>query len=142
VKDLFARPAVSNDRLSINRQGNVVLTLKTPWGNGTTHSMLTPMEFMQRLAALVPQPRLHLIRFHGVLAPNAKLKSKVVPVPPRPTNKGEGDWIVVLAIAHMRQRLQALGADAVGYMPDETARWLRDEVAMWAAVVKASGATV
>ena len=39
------------------------------------------MEFMQRLAALVPRPRLHLIRFHGVLAPNAKLKSRVVPVP-------------------------------------------------------------
>ncbi len=35
---------------------------------------------MQRLAALVPRPRLHLARFHGVLAPNAKLRSKVVPV--------------------------------------------------------------
>ncbi len=30
---------------------------------------------MQRLAALVPRPRLHLIRFHGVLAPNAKLRA-------------------------------------------------------------------
>ncbi len=38
-----------------------------------------PLEFMQRLAALVPRPRLHLIRFHGVLAPNAKLRSLVVP---------------------------------------------------------------
>ncbi len=33
---------------------------------------------MQRLAALVPRPRLHLIRFHGVLAPNAKLRALVV----------------------------------------------------------------
>ena len=33
---------------------------------------------MQRLAALVPRPRLHLIRFHGVLAPNAKLRAMVV----------------------------------------------------------------
>jgi hypothetical protein len=32
-----------------------------------------------RLAALVPRPRLHLIRFHGVLAPNAKLRARVVP---------------------------------------------------------------
>jgi hypothetical protein len=31
------------------------------------------LEFLQRLASLVPRPRLHLIRFHGVLAPNAKL---------------------------------------------------------------------
>jgi len=37
---------------------------------------------MQRLAALVPRPRLHLIRFHGVLAPNAKLRAQVVPQEP------------------------------------------------------------
>ncbi len=34
---------------------------------------------MQRLAALVPRPRLHLIRFHGVLAPNAKHRSAIIP---------------------------------------------------------------
>ena len=50
-----------------------------------------PLEFMERLAALVPRARLHLIRFHGVLAPNAKLRSKIVPAPPEratepPTN--------------------------------------------------------
>ena len=42
---------------------------------------MEPLEFMERLAALVPRPRLHLIRFHGVLAPNAKLRSKIVPSP-------------------------------------------------------------
>ena len=52
---------------------------KTPWRDGTTHLVMSPLEFMQRLAALVPRPRLHLIRFHGVLAPNAKLRSLVVP---------------------------------------------------------------
>jgi hypothetical protein len=36
---------------------------------------------MQRLAALVPRPRLHLIRFHGVLAPHAKLRAAIVPSP-------------------------------------------------------------
>ena len=39
---------------------------------------------MQRLAALVPRPRLHLIRFHGVLAPNAKLRALFVPQEPEP----------------------------------------------------------
>jgi hypothetical protein len=43
---------------------------------------MEPLEFMERLAVLVPRPRLHLIRFHGVLAPNAKLRSKIVPAPP------------------------------------------------------------
>ena len=87
----ITRPAIANERLSVNREGNVVLKLKTAWRNGTTHIVLTPMEFMQRLAALVPRPRLHLIRFHRVLAPNAKLRSKVVPAAPQQTTKGEGD---------------------------------------------------
>jgi len=39
---------------------------------------MEPLEFMQRLAALVPRPRLHLIRFHGVLAPNARLRSAII----------------------------------------------------------------
>ena len=34
---------------------------------------------MQRLATLVPRPRLNLIRFHGVLAPNAKLRPEIIP---------------------------------------------------------------
>ena len=55
-----------------------MLKLKTPWKDGATHIQLTPLEFMQRLAALVPRPRLHLTRFHGVLAPNAKLRAMVV----------------------------------------------------------------
>jgi hypothetical protein len=42
---------------------------------------MSPLEFMQRLAALVPRPRLHLIRFHAVLAPNAKLRREIVPSP-------------------------------------------------------------
>jgi hypothetical protein len=37
---------------------------------------------LQRLAALVPRPRLHLIRYHGVLAPNSKLRARVVPQGP------------------------------------------------------------
>jgi hypothetical protein len=59
-----------------------VLKLKTPWRDGTTHLVMSPLEFMQRLAALVPRPRLHLIRFHGVLAPNAKMRAQVVPQEP------------------------------------------------------------
>ena len=42
---------------------------------------MSPLEFMQRLAALAPRPRLQLIRFHGVLAPNAQLRGKIIPSP-------------------------------------------------------------
>jgi putative transposase len=75
----ITRPAVANGRLTRNRAGQVVLTLKTPYRDGTTHIVMSPLEFMERLAALVPRPRLHLIRFHGVLAPNAKLRPEIIP---------------------------------------------------------------
>jgi hypothetical protein len=84
----ITRPALANDRVQINAAGQVELKLKTPWRDGTTHQVMSPLEFMQRLAALVPRPRLHLIRFHGVLAPNAKLRAKVVPqAPAEPAQK-------------------------------------------------------
>jgi len=75
----ITRPALANERLSRNAKGQVVLKLKSPTRDGTTHIVMQPQEFMQRLAALVPRPRLHLIRFHGVLAPNAKLRAAVIP---------------------------------------------------------------
>jgi len=80
----IARSALADARVRTNAAGQVVLKLKTPWRDGTTHLVMSPLEFMQRLAALVPRPRLHLIRFHGVLAPNAKLRAQVVPQEPEP----------------------------------------------------------
>ncbi len=75
----ITRPALANERLSRNAKGEVVPKLKSPDRHGTTHIVMQPQEFMRRWAALVPRPRLHLIRFHGVLAPNAKLRAVVVP---------------------------------------------------------------
>ncbi|MGH8652988.1 MAG: transposase [Gammaproteobacteria bacterium] len=75
----ITRPAITNERLTLNRAGQVVLTLKTPYRDGTTHVVMSALEFMQRLAALVPRPRLHLIRFHGVPALTAKLRPAIIP---------------------------------------------------------------
>ena len=77
----ITRPAIANERLKRNRAGQVVLPLKSAYQDGTTPIVMSPLEFMQRLAALVPRPRLHLIRFHGVLAPHAKLRAAIVPAP-------------------------------------------------------------
>ena len=80
-----------------------MLKLKTAWRDGTTHIVMSPLEFMQRLAALVPRPRLHLIRFHGVLAPNAKLRALVVPQGPEQAT-GESEHIAAEAgCMHGRQ---------------------------------------
>ena len=87
----ITRPAIANERLKRNRTGQVVLQLKSAYKDGTTHIVMAPLEFMQRLAALVPRPRLHLIRFHGVLAPNAKWRSKIIPSPPEPATEPSCD---------------------------------------------------
>ncbi len=73
----ITRTALANGRVQTNAAGQVVLKLNTAWRDGTTHLVMSPLEFMQRLTALVPWPRSHLIRFHGVLAPNAKLRALV-----------------------------------------------------------------
>jgi len=65
-------PAVSEKRLSLTNQTKVRYELKTPYCDGTTHVILEPIDFIAKLAALVPKPRVNLIRFHGVFAPNSK----------------------------------------------------------------------
>jgi len=53
--------------------------LKTPYRDGTTHEIFEPLDFIARLAALVPKPRVNLTRYHGVFAPNSAHRSQVTP---------------------------------------------------------------
>ena len=62
----ITRPAIAEQRLSLASNGNVIVALKTPYDDGTSHVVLSPMEFMGRLAALVPKPRVNLKRLNGV----------------------------------------------------------------------------
>ena len=53
--------------------------LKRRWRDGTTHLIFEPLELLEKLAALVPPPRFHLVRYHGVLAPSAAWRDLVIP---------------------------------------------------------------
>jgi ribosomal protein S27E len=75
----ITRPPVATKRLSVDARGRVVYRYKRPFRDGSTHVVLEPLDFMARLASLVPRPRLNLTRFHGVFAPNFKHRSKIVP---------------------------------------------------------------
>jgi len=75
----ITRPAVSEKRLSLTNQGKVRYELKTPYRDGTTHVIFEPVDFIAKLAALVPKPRVNLTRFHGVFAPNSKHRAVVTP---------------------------------------------------------------
>jgi len=78
----ITRPAIAEQRLSLASNGNVIVGLKTPYDDGTTHVVLNPLEFIGRLAALVPRPRVNLTRFHGGFSSNSKLRNHVVPQQP------------------------------------------------------------
>jgi hypothetical protein len=73
------RPPVSAERLSLSSAGQVLLRFRQPWRDGTTHLAFDPVEFLGRLAVLVPRPRINLLLYHGVLAPRAAWRSEVVP---------------------------------------------------------------
>jgi hypothetical protein len=81
-----ARPPVASDRLSRLTDGRIVYRLKHRWRDGTTHVVFEPLELLEKLAALVPPPRFHLVRYHGILAPCAGARDHVVPAGrvPRP----------------------------------------------------------
>jgi hypothetical protein len=58
--------------------------LKTPYRDGTTHVIFEPLDFIARLAALVPKPRVNLTRFHGVFVrggppPNSRHRVTITP---------------------------------------------------------------
>jgi len=74
-----SRGAVALERLSITAQGNIRYALKSAYRDGTTHVVFEPLDFLARLAALVPRPRVHLTRYHGVFAPNHRLRGRIVP---------------------------------------------------------------
>jgi hypothetical protein len=62
------------------RTGKVIYGFRRPFRDGSTHVVLDPLSFLSRLAALVPPPRMHLVTYHGVLAPSARRREEIVPV--------------------------------------------------------------
>ncbi len=73
------RSADADSRLSLTGDGRVRYSLKTPWRDGTTHVVFEPLDFIARLAALIPRPGVNLTRYHGIFAPNSRWRALVTP---------------------------------------------------------------
>jgi hypothetical protein len=76
------RPPLAKGRLHETMDGRYALELKTPWPDGTRVIFFSGEELVARLSALVPPPRMHMVHYFGVLAPNARLRKQVVPDAP------------------------------------------------------------
>jgi len=74
-----SRPPIATVRVALTDNGQVRYALKTPYRDGTTHVIFEPEDFIARLAALVPKPRAHLTRYHGVFAPASPDRARIVP---------------------------------------------------------------
>ena len=74
-----ARPPFSLDRLHLvgGRSDQVLYLLPGPDPAGRTALRLSALEFLDRLATILPPPRIHRHRYHGVFAPNAPLRRLV-----------------------------------------------------------------
>src|SRR5262249_2147502 len=74
-----ARGAVSLERLQEDANGDLVYTFTHPGSDGTTGITLSPLELLEKLAALVPLPHVHLVRYGGCLAPHSHLRGMILP---------------------------------------------------------------
>jgi hypothetical protein len=82
------RPPVTGDRLSVAADGRVVLRLRHRWADGTTHLAFEPTAFLERLAVLVPRPRINLLLYQGVLGARSAWRAEVVRLAVAPAAAG------------------------------------------------------
>ena len=75
-----ARPPFSQGRLSQLPDGRLAYRLRRPLGDGRHMLVLQPTELLRRLATLVPPPRAHLVRYHGVFGPASRWRKQVIPL--------------------------------------------------------------
>ena len=96
----FHRPPLSHDRLRDLPSpvgGGVILQLKKPWQDRTTHVELTPSAFLTRIASLVPRPRKNTSLHFGVLAGNAKGRKNLVRKTERSATRTEdASWAALM----------------------------------------------
>jgi len=78
-------------------------------------------------------PGFEVTSWYGIFAPAA--------LPGNLVAKVNGDVAAILQAADLRERLQRMDADPSPLSPEDFARFVREEIAKWAKVVKASGAT-
>ena len=82
------RPPFAQGSIFVLADGGIAYQLKVP-RKGSTHRVMTPMDFMARLASLIPPPRIPTVRYHGVFAPRLSWRALVTPKPraPVPSSK-------------------------------------------------------
>jgi hypothetical protein len=75
------RPPIAQERVVPGPEGLVRITLKRAFGDGTTAVDMDPLSLLCRLAASVPPPRFHTVKYAGVLASASTWRARIAPKP-------------------------------------------------------------
>jgi len=100
----LARPPIATERLTQRSDGRVVYGLRRHWKDGTSAVVFDPLDFIARLAALVPRPRAHQLTYHGVLAPAAEWRDLIVPAGGRSIRKEPSQEMATRALRPSRSK--------------------------------------
>ena len=73
----LGRGPVSQERISLDEKGNILYELKSSY-DGATHVMFSPMEFIEKLASMIPPPYKHQVNYYGCLSSHSKLRAEIV----------------------------------------------------------------
>jgi hypothetical protein len=97
------RPPLALNRLSAAPDGRLMYRMKRARG-GSLLLVLTPDELLARIATLVPPPRSHALRYHGLFAPNSRHRRRVVAAAIRADAESAAPEILELAAAPVPTR--------------------------------------
>jgi hypothetical protein len=83
------RPPLAQERVEILPDGRIGLTLAHAWADGTRALVFGGVEFLEKLAVLIPKPRSNLLIYHGILGARARRRraacaAAAVPATPAP----------------------------------------------------------
>jgi hypothetical protein len=139
-----ARPPFALERMRIERRGEgagehtvtasqgdngvrqVLYLPARPTRDGRTVIALTPLEFLAALSRLIPPPRVHRHRYHGVLAPNARLRERVINLDRHPVGApGDTDSSPVLTPAAATAGVSAADLPDSPHRAAARSRWAR-----------------
>lgn len=79
-----ARPPLALDRLRRLPDGRIAYRIKKLRDGRAKHRIMTPLELLARLSAIIPPPRYPLLRYAGVLGPRSRWRRELAPRPREP----------------------------------------------------------
>src|SRR6185436_5545190 len=85
------RPPIAQERVELQQDGLVRLSLKRAFADGTVAVDMDPLSLLCRLAASVPPPRFHTVKYAGVLASASPWRKRIGPRPAMPEEPAKAD---------------------------------------------------